>query len=163
MPAWPVPSVPEGPARRLEPVAPILQDIVDGFAIMYRRTPLALSFDCPDTLQTVVPRHDLETMISNLVSNAHKYAESSARITAAATEDGLTITVEDDGPGIPAEDRDRALNWGNRLDEAPPGTGFGLSIVCDIVELYSGSVRLGQSDDLQGLKVTITLQASVSA
>jgi len=154
---------PEGPAQRLTAVSPVLQDIVDGFAIVYRRTPLTLSFECPETLQTMVPRHDLETMISNLVSNAHKYAESTTRITAGATENGLTVTVEDDGPGIPAADRDRALNWGGRLDEAPPGTGFGLSIVCDIADLYSGSVHLDGSEDLGGLKVVIALPVSVSA
>ena len=149
---------PEGPARRQTPVAPVLQDIVEGFAIVYRRTPLALSFDCPAELRSVIPRHDLETIVSNLVSNAHKYADGAARITARRAADGaLVIDVEDDGPGIPEEDRTQALNWGNRLDEAPPGTGFGLSIVGDIVALYSGTVALDASPGLGGLKVTITL------
>ena len=57
---------------------------------------------------------------------------------------------------VSAEQRDAALNWGGRLDEAPPGTGFGLSIVRDIVALYDGDMRLDDSP-LGGLKVEIEL------
>ena len=95
-------------------------------------------------------------MVSNLVSNAHKFADKTVKLSATRETGNLVVTVEDDGPGISAEQRDAALNWGGRLDEAPPGTGFGLSIVRDIVALYDGDVRLGESE-LGGLKVEIEL------
>ena len=60
-------------------------------------------------------------------------------------------------PGISETLRSAAFNWGKRLDEAPPGTGFGLSIVRDIADLYDGSVALAQSADLGGLRVDIDL------
>ncbi len=153
---------PETQSRRAIPIAPLLADIGEGFAILYRRTPLKITHRCPETLSAVMPRHDLETMMSNLVSNAHKYAEGEVIIEAKAEREKLCLSVEDDGPGIPEARRDAALNWGKRLDEAPPGTGFGLSIVCDIAELYAGTVALAESERLGGLKVIIALPVPVS-
>jgi len=91
------------------------------------------------------------------VSNAHKFADKRVRVSADMRTEGLRLTVEDDGPGISQDMRDAAFNWGKRLDEAPPGTGFGLSIVRDIAELYEGSVTLGEAADLGGLRVDIDL------
>ncbi|MFT5182668.1 MAG: signal transduction histidine kinase [Alphaproteobacteria bacterium] len=148
---------PDGqPARKTE-IAPLLQDVVEGFAILYRRTPLEIDYSCPPGLLVPIPKHDLEAMLSNLVSNAHKFADARVRVSAQETDDGLRLTVEDDGPGISETLRSAVFNWGKRLDEAPPGTGFGLTIVRDIAELYEGSVSLDQSTDLGGLRVGIDL------
>ncbi|MCP5366828.1 MAG: HAMP domain-containing histidine kinase [Hyphomicrobiales bacterium] len=147
---------PEGQARGRTGIAEVLADVRDGFSIVYRRTPLAIELDCDPALSFPVPRHDLEAMVSNLVSNAHKYAESRVSLQARSEGGGLRITVDDDGPGIPAAAREAAFNWGKRLDEAPPGTGFGLSIVRDIAVLYEGTVTLAESP-LGGLRVEITL------
>ena len=84
-------------------------------------------------------------MVSNLVSNAHKFSDKTVKHSATRENGNLVVTVEDDGLGISAEQRDAALNWGGWLDEATPGTGFGLFIVRDIVELYDGDMRLGDS------------------
>lgn len=148
---------PDGqPARKTE-IGPLLQDVADGFAILYRRTLLEIEHRCPHGLEVAIPKHDLEAMLSNLVSNAHKFADARVRVSADMLDGGLRLTVEDDGPGISQTERDAAFNWGKRLDEAPPGTGFGLSIVRDIAELYEGSVTLGESSDFGGLRVDIDL------
>lgn len=148
---------PDGqPARKTE-IGPLLQDVADGFAILYRRTPLKIEHRCPHGLKVAIPKHDLEAMLSNLVSNAHKFADARVRVSADMLDAGLRLTVEDDGPGISQTERDAAFNWGKRLDEAPPGTGFGLSIVRDIAELYEGSVTLGESGDFGGLRADIDL------
>ena len=152
---------PETQSRRAIDIAPLLADIAEGFAILYRRNPLEIGHTCPADLRAIVPQYDIETMISNLVSNAHKYADSNAQITAEAHGKGLRLIVEDDGPGIAEDRRDAALNWGKRLDEVPPGTGFGLSIVCDIAELYEGTVALDTSENLGGLKVLIDLPVPI--
>lgn len=147
---------PEGQAGVRTNMAELMNDVAEGFSILYRRTPLKIDVRCPDDIWVRIPRHDLEAMISNLVSNAHKYAGGAVELTTALNDDVLSIIVEDDGPGIPPEERDAALNWGKRLDEAPPGTGFGLSIVYDIVDLYDGSVEMGESR-LGGLSIEIRL------
>lgn len=148
---------PDGQPARKTDIENLLKDVVESFAILYRRTPLEIDYTCPSGLLVAIPKHDLEAMLSNLVSNAHKFAEARVRVSAAAAGEGLQLTVEDDGPGIDEALRSAAFNWGKRLDEAPPGTGFGLSIVRDIADLYEGSVALGKSTDLGGLRVDIDL------
>jgi signal transduction histidine kinase len=69
------------------------------------------------------------------------------------------LTVEDDGPGVPEDDRKAALKRGGRLDETKPGSGLGLSIVTEIAELYGGELRLSDSE-LGGLKAELVLPSS---
>lgn len=68
----------------------------------------------------------------------------------------IALIVEDDGPGLGAEEKKRALRRGQRLDETVPGTGLGLSIIVDIAGIYGGSFELGDSE-LGGLKATVIL------
>ena len=147
---------PEGQVQRQTEIAATLEDIAEGFSILYRRTPLDISCVCDSDLTFFVARHDLEAMVSNLVSNAHKFADEKVILGAELRDGNLVVRVEDDGPGITVEQREAALHWGGRLDEAPPGTGFGLSIVRDIVALYDGDMRLGEAG-AGGLSVEIEL------
>ena len=71
-------------------------------------------------------------------------------------ETNFVVTVSDDGPGMAEDKYVEALKRGARLDEATPGSGFGLAIVDDLAKAYKGSVKLGKSD-LGGLKVVLTL------
>ncbi|MGE3667842.1 MAG: ATP-binding protein, partial [Steroidobacteraceae bacterium] len=69
----------------------------------------------------------------------------------------LRITVEDDGPGIPAADRLRVLERGARADETTPGHGLGLSMVRDAVGLYGGALAIARSDALGGACIEVSL------
>jgi len=71
----------------------------------------------------------------------------------------LGLTVEDDGAGLPADQRDEVLRRGSRLDENAPGSGLGLSIIHELSKAYGGSVTLGDSR-LGGLKVEFVLPRS---
>ncbi|MDH5749653.1 MAG: HAMP domain-containing histidine kinase [Rhodospirillales bacterium] len=146
---------PEGMTGARTPIAEVLADLRDGYAILYRPIPVEIQVNCSEDLMFSVSRHDLEAMAGNLLSNAHKHARGKISISA-RLENGLVITVEDDGPGIAEVDRDAAFNWGKRLDEAPPGSGFGLSIVRDVAGLYGGEVSLGRSS-LGGLRAELRL------
>ncbi len=142
-------------------IAPVLADVRDGYRLMLRRDPVEITVACPETLNWAIPRPDLEAMVGNLVGNAHRHAASRIVISAEApTAAHLRITVADDGPGIAAEDRAAALAWGGRLDQARPGTGIGLAIVADLVDLHGGSLALDSSAALGGLEATITLPAA---
>ncbi|MEM9999571.1 MAG: sensor histidine kinase [Pseudomonadota bacterium] len=102
---------------------------------------------------------DLEEILGNLLENATKWSAKQVRCSLAVSEahkDRFILDIEDDGPGIPAENRDIALKRGKRLDEAVPGTGLGLSIVADTVAAYKGDLTLLASD-LGGLHVRIEL------
>ncbi|MEH6405186.1 MAG: HAMP domain-containing sensor histidine kinase [Sneathiella sp.] len=147
---------PEGENRHRTNIANSLQDTADGFSILYRRTPVSIECQVAQDLTFLIPRYDLEAIVSNLVSNAHKFSKERILITAKIDNGALKITVEDDGPGIPDEQLENVMKWGARLDHAPPGSGFGLSIVHDMVDLYNGSIDLGRSN-LGGLSASITL------
>jgi signal transduction histidine kinase len=90
-------------------------------------------------------RQDLEEMLGNLIENAFKWAKSNVRVILAQQGTGLSVTVEDDGPGIPEPDRQRVLERGLKLDETKPGTGLGLAITADLAGLYGGRILLDQS------------------
>ena len=72
----------------------------------------------------------------------------------------VELLIEDDGLGIPEEDRVRIFDRGVRLDTGKPGTGLGLAIVRDVAEIYGGTVSLEESEDLGGLMVRLRLPAA---
>jgi signal transduction histidine kinase len=102
---------------------------------------------------------DLSELLGNLLDNACKWATGKVRIAAARANDRLKVEIGDDGPGIAAEQRAKALQRGGRLDEGVPGSGLGLTIALDLATLYGGSLTLGQSA-LGGLKVELDLPAA---
>jgi signal transduction histidine kinase len=77
----------------------------------------------------------------------------------AALPGSFRIQVDDDGPGLAAEEREEVLRRGKRLDESKPGTGLGLSIVLELAKLYGGSLQLGASP-LGGLRAELVLPAA---
>jgi signal transduction histidine kinase len=77
-----------------------------------------------------------------------------------AEGDRILVAVDDDGPGLPADQRAAVFHRGTRLDESVPGTGLGLAIVRDIAELYHGAIGLEDSP-LGGLRAVLTLPAAV--
>ena len=99
--------------------------------------------------------------IVNLVKNACRHAETVA-VTGAHEAGLLTITVDDDGPGVPVEEREAIFRPFYRLDEArnidESGTGLGLSIARDIARSHGGDITLDASP-LGGLRVTVTIPA----
>jgi signal transduction histidine kinase len=92
-----------------------------------------------------VQREDLDEMLGNLLDNACKWAKSRVIVGSRTEGAEVLIEVDDDGPGIPAAQREPVLRRGVRADEAAPGSGLGLAIVRDLAELYGGSIRLEQS------------------
>ena len=68
----------------------------------------------------------------------------------------LRIHIEDDGPGIPAGERERSLRRGTRLDQLTPGQGLGLAVAADIVASYRGRLDIDDSP-LGGAMVTLVL------
>ena len=104
-------------------------------------------------------KRDLEEMAGNLMDNACKWTKSFLEIRSFVDpedETNFVVVVCDDGPGMAKDQYVEALKRGARLDEATPGSGFGLAIVDDLAKAYKGSVALGKSD-MGGLKVTLTL------
>jgi signal transduction histidine kinase len=107
-------------------------------------------------------RQDLDEIIGNLMENAAKYGGGSVFVTVDPEPDNpdwCEVWIEDDGTGIPEEERERIFDRGARLDTEKPGTGLGLAIVRDVVRIY-GEVELDESEDLGGLLVRLMLPRS---
>ncbi|MDR6947386.1 signal transduction histidine kinase [Pseudomonas sp. 2957] len=117
---------------------------------------LALSYVAPPGLQLPWDREDLLELLGNLLDNACKWADAEVRLSVIERSDGFALSVEDDGPGIPEEQRSQVFSRGTRLDEQTHGHGLGLGIVRDIVETWGGLLVLGESE-WGGLKVVIEL------
>jgi signal transduction histidine kinase len=104
-------------------------------------------------------RGDFDELVGNLLENAAKWCRSRVNVAVGRKDDGLEITVDDDGPGLPQEHRNKALERGKRLDESEPGTGLGLSIVTELADIYGGRLCLEDSP-MGGLRARLELPAA---
>nr|WP_221381327.1 ATP-binding protein [Actinoplanes polyasparticus] len=103
----------------------------------------------------------LGRVVANLLDNAVRHAKSQVRVTVTAHGTYRLISVTDDGPGIPAADRERVFDRFTRLDDARArdagGSGLGLAIVRELVRRHGGTV--GLADAGPGLRVDVRLPA----
>ncbi len=112
---------------------------------------VAISLECSPALTAKVNPPLLEQAVVNLIDNAVKYsgAGQPVRVRAAGGEGGVTISVQDQGPGIPAEHLPRIFERFYRVDKARSrqlgGTGLGLSIVRHIVLAHGGNVDVSST------------------
>lgn len=109
--------------------------------------------------------HDeLVRVLTNLLDNAVRHAHNRVEVGAERRGGRVALLVDDDGPGVPQEDRERVLQRFARLDEARDrdagGSGLGLAIVRELVERRGGRVLLADSP-LGGLRVEVLLRGPV--
>jgi signal transduction histidine kinase len=125
---------------------------------LYPDKGVTIDLDVPAEQTIRCERQDVDEMLGNLLDNACKWA--AARVTVGSSVDGgmLTITVDDDGPGLPGAQMAEALRRGVQLDDSAEGTGIGLAIVADLAGLYGGTIELDASP-LGGLRASLTLPA----
>lgn len=148
-----------GALVELEPVVAGLLRVMER---VHAARHLDLAWESPgDGLRFAGERQDLQEMLGNLLDNACKWAGSVVRVSAAVAGDGrspqqLLLVVEDDGPGIQADQRAAVVARGARLDESVPGSGLGLAIVQELAGLYGGRLSLGTSP-LGGLRAELRL------
>ena len=86
-----------------------------------------------------------ESALENIVRNALRYSHTKIEVGFAVDKDGITITVDDDGPGVSPEDREQIFRPFYRTDEARDresgGTGLGLAIVETAIQQHRGWVK----------------------
>ena len=141
-------------------IDPVLGSLLHAMDRLHADRHLDLGRDAvPPDLAFAGEEQDLQEMLGNLLDNACRSARTTVTVRVAREGSRLSITVDDDGPGIAPEHRVRVLQRGVRLDEAGPGSGLGLAIVADLARLYGGDLTLG-SADLGGLRAALVLPAA---
>ncbi|MGG7605686.1 ATP-binding protein [Massilia sp. BKSP1R2A-1] len=112
----------------------------------------------------------LQILLRNLVDNAIKYTPSGGTADITVKNEvvegaaQVTVTVEDSGPGIPAEERERVFDRFYRVaGSEAAGSGLGLAIIKAIAERHGASLALGQSARLGGLAATVTFKAPAAS
>jgi signal transduction histidine kinase len=152
-------------ARANEPVSSVdlvelLRTILDETSDAHPEAADRLTYQGP-AHQTVRARPvALKRALGNLVANAESYG-GSARVTMVPPVDGtVTVTIEDDGPGIPAEDMDRVFEPFHRLEQSrnreTGGVGLGLPIARNMLRAHGGDVVLKNRPE-GGLRAIVTL------
>ncbi|MBI1341222.1 HAMP domain-containing protein [bacterium] len=148
-------------ARGEESETPVESDLTGLVrdAVQHAATRSTLSIDAPSPIQMRLRPLALKRAVTNLANNA---ADHATNVLVRAVRDGsvAVITVEDDGPGIPAEQREDAFKPFSRLDGARnqnvSGVGLGLTIARDAARAHGGDVTLARST-LGGLKAVMRL------
>jgi signal transduction histidine kinase len=139
------------------PIAEVLDEMAVMLERVFEEKGVEIDWRAPDELGFRGERQDLQEILGNLIENACKWAKRRVRISAGATGLGqMVVVVEDDGPGLPEDQREAALQRGMRMDETTPGSGLGLSIVVELTRAYGGKITLADSE-MGGLKVLLEL------
>lgn len=139
------------------PVEPIINSLVRAMEKIHRDKNLKIAVSMEDEIVFRGEKQDLEEVMGNLVDNASKWAASEVKVTVRRSGPAQwVLCVEDDGPGMTAEQCKLALQRGKRLDETVAGSGLGLSIVVETANMYTGTINLERSK-LGGLKAELTL------
>ena len=140
-----------------------VKEPVEGIARMlerlHRGKGVAIDVDVDPKAVFRGERGDFDELVGNLLENAAKWCKSRVNVTVTRNDDGMEVKVDDDGPGLPAEHRAKALERGKRLDESEPGTGLGLSIVSELADIYGGRLHLEDSP-IGGLRARLVLPAA---
>jgi signal transduction histidine kinase len=146
----------EGPAGSYYSLTDDLPPLLSTLQQIYADKALRIEPVLPNIATLPIDREDLQEMLGNLLDNACKWARSRVRLSIESNHH-ITITIEDDGPGVSDEESAQLLMRGNRLDESVLGHGLGLAIVKDIVDQYDGKVKIESSPELQGFYIQVQL------
>jgi len=134
-------------------------DVVDTYEPLASETGLALVRESSGQALVRGEPHLLAQTLANLLDNAIKYVPAGGRIVIRLerTEEAQSLVVEDNGPGMPEDFRDRAFERFSRADSSrtEPGSGLGLSLVRAVAHLHGGEVRL--EDAGPGLRASLIL------
>ena len=140
----------------------LIDDVAELYGPLFEEASRSFTVERDDGVRVHGDRDLLFQAVANLLDNALKYTAEDGRAALAMSleGEGAVIEVSDDGPGIPAGERDQVLQRFYRLDESrgTPGAGLGLALVAAVAELHQAELRL--RDHHPGLRVLLTLRTA---
>lgn len=137
----------------------VIRTVIEAYSRLNSETRRRFELNAPAAAAELVVAcdpNDLTELVGNLIDNAAKWSQARVVVSVLDLEDTAHILVEDDGPGIPFEDREAVFEVGKRLDDGMPGSGLGLAIVRDLATLYGGRVWIERSS-LGGASACVSL------
>jgi two-component system sensor histidine kinase QseC len=151
-------AVPESVGRGPVPLDELAQERLAALGGIARQSGVELELDAPEAVGIVGDRQSLTTLLDNLIENAVKHSPAGGvvRVVVTTGAGGASVAVEDSGPGIPAELRERVFERFFRApDQALPGSGLGLSIVRSVADAHGAVVSLDDGVGGVGLRVRV--------
>ncbi len=152
------------PEQRPILLAPLLDEVVDEVRVLDQDVHSIELARGPAATLVIADPLLLKQSLLNLVENAAKYAPPDSTIDvswgAGAADEAVRITIEDDGPGIPSDQRDRIFDRFVRLkgEDGEPmasGTGLGLYIARNVIEAHGGTIEV--ADGSRGARFVVQL------
>jgi len=157
------PGAPAGMTERIDLGELTRQALVDAHPLARSRNS-ELVLEAPAPVMISGERHALHALVRNLVDNALRYSprRSTVSLQVFTEHDAAVLQVDDAGPGIPAEERERVFDrFFRRAAIGGDGSGLGLAIVRSVAERHGASVALAESPQ-GGLRVTVRFPAAPS-
>jgi two-component system sensor histidine kinase PhoQ len=129
------------------PVGRVVERLVRSLDKVYREKQVTVDLQLDPSATFTGDEADLTEILGNLLENAYKYCNHAVRVSVSRDQhaEGVEISIEDDGPGIAAEQVDTLLQRGKRMDESIPGQGLGLSMANEIITVYGGQLVFAAS------------------
>lgn len=142
----------------------LLEDVMARFLPLLEEAGCTASISCPDNAYGYWDRFRLEQVIANLLSNAARYGGKAVHISLHCDEHMVTLSISDQGSGIPAADQHRIFQPFERAtaEGAKAGLGLGLHIVRQIVEMHGGAIGVNSKPG-QGATFMVELPRGAAA
>jgi len=135
----------------------LLDDVVEFYEPLAEDKSQQLVVNMQSSIETTGDRDLLFQALANIIENAIKYTPVSGRIWVSLTneDNDAVVTIADNGPGIPKDEREKVFRRFYRLDasRSTAGNGLGLSMVSAVISMHEGSIQL--MDNRPGLKTTM--------
>ena len=156
-------ALPSRPQAEVVDVARRAADAVERFRAPAdrKRQRLALVEEGVEPARLLAPAEWIDRLLGVLIDNACRYTPEggTVRVVVEKRDGHVTLRVEDSGPGIPAEERDRVFERFHRLENDGRGSGLGLSIAAAVVQATRGRWRVGESPE-GGASLSVTWAAA---
>jgi two-component system sensor histidine kinase TctE len=146
-------------------LVPLAMEVVEDLAVLAQAREIDLGAELDHAATIVGHRGLLQALIANLADNAIRYTGSGGHVTVAVKAGAGTVTVSviDNGPGIPAESRGRVFEPFYRASADTDGTGLGLAIVREIADAHRGEITLKPGEGGRGLHIAVTFPRAAAA
>ena len=139
-------------------VGPTATRIMASLDKVYAEKGVSAELDDPRRNVFAGDEGDLYELLGCLLDNAYKWCEHRVVLSVASSAtQGLILTVDDDGPGVPPPAREAVLERGSRADRRVAGQGIGLAVVRDIATAYGGRLEIDDAPRLGGARVVVQL------